>query len=39
VDTPFAVESSGPFSATFGAIVVAGRAARDAGAIACGDLK
>jgi beta-glucosidase len=39
VDTPFAIESAGPFSATFGSIVISGGAAREANAVQCGDLK
>jgi beta-glucosidase len=39
VDTPFSVESSGPFTAVFGNIQVVGGAAKDATAIACANLQ
>ena len=39
VDTPFSVESDGPFSATFGRIQIVGGAATAPGALPCSDLK
>ena len=39
VDTPFAVTSDAAFSAAFANIEIAGGAAKEAGAVQCGELK